>query len=443
MLNKILKFLMYFVLRIYFRKIYLSNAELVPDDKPVILACNHTNAFMDAFVVGGLLRKNRINFLTRSDVFNSAIKRLVLGSLYMLPIYRIQEGSENLSKNTDTFLRCNEVLKKNQIILIFSEGICVQEKRLRKLKKGTARIAFGAESAFDFNLDLHIVPVGINYTEHSKFRKELMIGIAEPFKAKEFSDLYKKNPAQAIISFNEKLKSALKKVMIIIAQKENEKLTEQLFIIYRNNSRDVVRNVSTYFPRISRSPDRLKMEMKISEKINSLSEIPDERLETLDKKVNKYFENLNKKNITDKSIAGIEKFGFLKYLMILLGFPIFIYGYLGNCIPLWISKFLTDKTVKEIEFYASVNVGIGLILYLIYFITIISIVCSIGNIISILLAVLLPVCGYFSLFYSEIYNDWLKLIHFRIEKRKNPGFVEELKKMRSEIIVQMECGDMN
>lgn len=440
MLNKVLKFLMYFVLRIYFRRVYLSNAELVPTDKPVILACNHTNAFMDALVVGGLLRKNRINFLTRSDVFNSAIKRLVLGSMYMLPIYRIQEGSENLSKNTDTFLRCNEVLKKNRTILIFSEGICVQEKRLRKLKKGTARIAFGAESAFDFNLDLHIVPVGINYTEHSKFRKELFVGIAEPFKAKDFSELYEKNPAQAINSFNEKLKSALKKVMIIIAQKENEKLIEQLFIIYRNNSRDVACNVSTYFPRISRSPDRLEMEKRIAESINLLKS---EKLEALNKKVNDYFENLNKKNITDKSIAGVEKFGFLKYMMILLGFPFFVFGYLGNCIPLWGAKLLTDKIVKEIEFYASVNVGIGLILYLIYFFAIISIVCSIGNIISILLAVLLPVCGYFSLFYSEIFKDWLKTIRFQIEKRKNPLFVEELKKMRGEIIAQKDCGDVN
>lgn len=437
MLNKILKFLIYFVIRIYFRRIYLSNAELVPVDKPVILACNHTNAFMDAFVVGGLLRKNIINYLTRSDVFNSAFARLVLGSLYMIPIYRIQEGAENLHKNTETFLYCNDVLKKNKAILIFSEGICVQEKRLRELKKGTARIAFGAESAFDFNLDLHIVPVGINYTYHSKFRKELMVGIAEPFKAKDFSELYKNNPAQAINSFNEKLKSALKKVMIIIDKKESEKLTEQLFIIYRNTKK------SSYFPRISRSPDRLKMEMKISEKINSLSKIPDERLETLDKKVNKYFENLNKKNITDKSIAGIEKFGFLKYMLILLGFPFFVFGYLGNCIPLWVSKLLTDKNVKEIEFYTSVNVGIGLILYLIYFFVILLVTFIVGNKLGILLAVLLPVCGYFSLFYSEIFNDLLGTINLQIVKRKNSAFVEELKKMRSEIIVQMECGDMN
>ena len=55
-----------------------------------------------------------------------------------------------------------EVLKKNGNFIMFSEGICVQEKRLQKLRKGTARLAFGAEEKY--GLDVHIVPVGINYT---------------------------------------------------------------------------------------------------------------------------------------------------------------------------------------------------------------------------------------------------------------------------------------
>ena len=87
--------------------------------------------------------------------------------------------------------------------------------------------------------------------------------------------------------------------------------------------------------------------------------------------------------------------------------------------------------------------GLGLILYLIYIFVILLVTFIVGNKLGILLAFLLPVCGYCCLFYSEIYKDWLETIHLQIVKRKNFAFIEELKKMRCEIIVQMDCGDVN
>ena len=53
----------------------------------------------------------------------------------MLPVYRPSEGVENLSENYKTFDTCIELFKRGEIVLIFSEGLCVNEWHLRPLKK--------------------------------------------------------------------------------------------------------------------------------------------------------------------------------------------------------------------------------------------------------------------------------------------------------------------
>lgn len=81
-------------------------------------------------------------------------------------------------KNDETFEKCSTMLEQNKAIIIFSEGLCIQERQLRKLKKGSARIAFGSEEKNNFNLDLMIVPVGVNFSANPwKFRSGLYIEV--------------------------------------------------------------------------------------------------------------------------------------------------------------------------------------------------------------------------------------------------------------------------
>ncbi|MFN8239137.1 MAG: 1-acyl-sn-glycerol-3-phosphate acyltransferase [Bacteroidales bacterium] len=135
-----------------------------------MFAGNHQNSFLDGILVGSYLTQP-IHFLMRADMFRTKVARFCLRELNVSPVYRFEEGLENVHKNLDTFKSIYKVLRKNGNYVVFSEGICVQEKRLQKLRKGTGRMAFGAEEAH--GLDVHIVPVGINYTYPSKFRKEV------------------------------------------------------------------------------------------------------------------------------------------------------------------------------------------------------------------------------------------------------------------------------
>ncbi len=140
-----------------------------------MLACNHPNSFLDAAILADLFEQP-VYSLTRGDVFKKPFYSKILTVLKMLPVYRTSEGVENLGINYQTFDNCKNIFKKDGIVLIFSEAMCVNEWHLRPLRKGTARLAF---LSWDENIPLEILPVGINYSSFRRFSKNVFINFGE------------------------------------------------------------------------------------------------------------------------------------------------------------------------------------------------------------------------------------------------------------------------
>lgn len=177
MLYSVLKIIVRLAAKIFCRKIIINNRELLKEKGPMILACSHPNSFLDA-VLMDILFQQPIWSLTRGDAFlNKKVTRLFY-KLKMLPVYRPSEGVENLSENYKTFDECVELFKRNQIVLIFSEGLCENEWHLRSLKKGTARLAYKCQQE---NIPLKILPVGINYSSFKRFGKNLFVNFGDIF----------------------------------------------------------------------------------------------------------------------------------------------------------------------------------------------------------------------------------------------------------------------
>ena len=175
---------------------------------PTIIASNHPNSFFDAIIIA-IHYPEPIYFLARGDAFKNPVVAKLLHALHLIPIYRLSEGKENLNKNVDTFKTCLTLLQKNKTILIFSEGICINEWNLRPLKKGTARLALMAlhEGLFQ----VQIQPTNINYSSFNNNPKEVEINFNAAFTinniatAKEavfynsFNSLLKKNMLQNML----------------------------------------------------------------------------------------------------------------------------------------------------------------------------------------------------------------------------------------------------
>lgn len=335
-----LKYTMRLVLPVYYRKISLEGIKNIPRTGPLVLACSHPNSFLDAIIIG-TYSPRPLHFLTRSDVFNARWKQWILSKMNMVPIYRMRDGLENLDKNQETFEKCREVLRAGGTILIFSEGLCIQEMKLRPLKKGTARIALDfAQSGGKVS----IVAVGLNYLHPMQFRKEVHIGFAPSFDATQFLASYQESQAKGILAFNKKLEATLREVVIHIADRTREK-TFQLAM-------EMALNDKTH---------SLHALVSAANRFNLLDQTPEGKA-LLDNRLKDYAALLSKSNVMDQTIAGAASSLPRLLISLILVAP----GYVLSWIPFTLVRKLVKGKVKLPEFVDSVRVAGGMILSLVF-----------------------------------------------------------------------------
>ena len=190
----------------------------------MLIAANHPNSFLDAVILATLF-KHPVYSLARGDAFVNNFYKRLLYSLHMLPVYRISEGAENLEHNYTTFSSCIDIFKKNGIVLIFSEGRCINEWHLRPLKKGTARLAI---SAWQQGIPLKIIPLGINYSSFRLFGKNVLLNFGDIIEKETFNEAM---PAgEAIIAFNSKLQGQLENLVVEADAADKVKLKRIFFV---------------------------------------------------------------------------------------------------------------------------------------------------------------------------------------------------------------------
>ena len=177
----------------------------------MLLACNHPNSFLDAIIVGSHFNRP-VHFLARGDVFRKPLAKKMLSALKMIPIYRLSEGREYLALNDATFERCGDILKKGGIVLIFAEGLCVNQWALRPLKKGAARIAWTAFNNPAIRQQFRVIPVGINYNGFGETGKRVIVKFEKAIESNHFP--YIQVQGDFIHKFNGLLSASLKNAIL-------------------------------------------------------------------------------------------------------------------------------------------------------------------------------------------------------------------------------------
>jgi 1-acyl-sn-glycerol-3-phosphate acyltransferase len=335
MIHLYLRFVVKLLFYVYYRAIRITGSNNMPTTGPVILACNHPNAFLDALVVGAATHRERIYFLARADVFNSPLKNWIMRQLSVLPVYRLQEGVENLDRNRDTFRECHQILDKNGVVLIFAEGLCIQELRLRPLKKGIARIAF------DYVRDgkqLNVVPVSLNYLKAGVAQEEILMDIGVPIQVSDFAQDYAANPAKTIIEFNKVLETRLRSGVIHIHDKLKDRAITQILEIERTDGKELEDIVA------------------LAKRIGTLSAEQPEKYAQLIDDAERYADALYKASLHDRVIPDRQRYSLLFSLLT----PVYWVGKILNILPYATSRWLTRKAVRKAEFYDSVFTGLML-----------------------------------------------------------------------------------
>ena len=124
------------------------------------------------------------------------------------------------------------------------------------------------------------------------------------------------------------------------------------------------------------------------------------------------------------------------YLLLIMGFPLYLAGKILHFIPKYSAKKIADKKCKEVEFYASVNFVLGALFASFYFLIELIIIWMVFKVWWYLPAyfIIKLVLGYVGKKYSIMKQEFFYTIRFNRLQKINPNLVTELKSIRSEIV---------
>lgn len=166
----------------YYKKITVVKEGDIPKNKPILFVSNHQNGLIDPLLIA--TTSGRMSyFLTRASAFKIPLVSKLLHSVNMLPIYRVRDGRETISKNTSIFKTCTKKLKNNHTITLFPEGNHHINRTVRPLSRGFTRIIFETLDRYP-DLDLQLVPIGLNYLEGSTFGDCVSLYYSAPISTK-------------------------------------------------------------------------------------------------------------------------------------------------------------------------------------------------------------------------------------------------------------------
>jgi 1-acyl-sn-glycerol-3-phosphate acyltransferase len=333
---------------IFYRKIIIVGRENIHPDDHLIFAPNHQNALMDALAVL-YTHKGQPVFLARADIFKKKFVVSLLYFLKILPVYRIRDGFASLKGNDEIFEKTIDVLKNNNGLIILPEGDHVGFRRLRQLKKGICRVAFQAEEATSFTLSIKIIPVGIEFSNYSRYRQVLTVVYGKPIEVSEYYALYKENSEKAFNELKKRLSEEMKRIMVHIESEEDYEAIDELRSIINEKYSDDIK-----FPKLFR--DRM-----LISRLNKLK-ISDQptyrRICELSLKVKQNARNLNvtyrllhkKKHPIGWLIAGLAG--------LLITFPLWLFGNIFTLTFLSLPELQIRKT-KDPQFHSTVRFGIS------------------------------------------------------------------------------------
>ena len=201
----------------YTKNIKISGKKNIPKKGAILFAVNHPNGLLDPLLVTTNATRET-HYLVRAAVFKKPLIKKFLATLNLMPIYRIRDGVKELSKNTEVFNDCFNILKNEDALMIFPEGSHDKRRTVRNLSKGFTRILFGAFDKYP-ELKITVIPVGITYQNIGHFPCKVAIHFGKPILANEYYNPEELNKSINLIKH--KVSNQLKELSVHIPADEN------------------------------------------------------------------------------------------------------------------------------------------------------------------------------------------------------------------------------
>jgi 1-acyl-sn-glycerol-3-phosphate acyltransferase len=335
-------------MRGYFKSIEVAERRHIPAHGPVIFACNHPHSITDALVLGyGTGRM--LHFLAHSGLFSMRLKAWFLRNSGVIPIYRARDVADAADANIAMFAACHEVLGQGGAIGIFPEGTSAEERRVQKLKTGTARIALGAEHGSGWSLGVQIVPVGLNFESSNRFRSRILIRFGAPLFASAYQTTYTADPIAAATALTADLQQALQREVVNVEQTESEQLVRDVEEIYRD---ELLGRSEIRVPGATHFQKSQAVSREFARALDYFQDTNPEILWGFSRRLRRYNTMRKTMKLKDDMLRSERGPGVRKELgrilvMGLAGLPWALLGLIGNYVPYRLTGLLTRRLAPD------------------------------------------------------------------------------------------------
>ena len=405
MIYTIICTLLRWYMRFFYPNVYVLRKENIPRDKPYILVCNHQNSFMDAFVLA-------IHFDTPLFFIKPLAKKLyyfqnlLMRSLHIVPLQKRWHRNKE-SREVNPSIKLRNLIAHNHPLVFFSEN---KQDRI-KVTKGAAKIAFHTEEVFDFGLNVEIIPVTLHYGPEGD--AVIVLGQSVPVGA--FERDYKKYPARTIKYTTQYLESELLQDSLHEHTKIARLLGHFQQILKRKSPGDA-------------SPELL------NRVVNPVSDVLGNKHPLMLKERLMYFFSLLKQNhLSDWYPRKPQP---MHYLLVLIGGPLFVVGYIFNQLRFHLSQWLVLLFLPRLGHTDASRMIVGLFLFPLIWLMISAGVYLFTRQVSYALVsmLILPLLAQFTFYYWKKITSLFSYLRYRYFIRFRAGQARRIEQTYAEVL---------
>ena len=439
----LIKLIIKFAIELFFDEVESNREEYIPTKGPLIIAANHPSSIMDALVVGVKIPR-KIHYIGHSGLFSNAVKSKFLFAMGIIPVYRREDNPDKSDNNEDMFRAAYKILEEGKCIGIFPEGTSETDRRVLKLKTGTARIALGAEKQNDFSLGLSIIPLGLYFSARHRFRSKVLLNFGKPIQISEFKEIYEEDEYEGVHRLTDRISDELVKLTVNVKKSELDDFVVDLEKIYKANLK-----VDLEEDEILQSKSEIFKDMFLTQQLADavtyyMEKSPDD-VNALMKDVKNYRFKLDRLQLHDSQLqsdlkkANVSRRSWKVMLWSIVGFPIWFAGALTNYIPYKLAEYIGAKVgYDETKTSSALMIGGGIGFLLYYSLETFLVYAYFTPLIALSFLVSLPFIGFASLAYVKKLRYYWRIWNFSLTLLTNKHIVKMLQLERRSIIRRLD-----
>ncbi len=220
------------IAEVFFGRLRVVGRENLRAQQGAIFVANHPNTFFDPMLVTAMA-PGRLHYWAKSTFWRVPLLGSLLDQLGAIPVYRRQDGeAAGASGNQRSLDLAATRLNQGAHMLIFPEGVSEQGLSLKPIKTGAARLGFATMEGRDWQTELPIIPIGLDYSDPTLFRGGVTVRIGKPVLLSQYREQYAENPQAAITEVTRTIGKRMARLLPHLDQPSLEKLVHQIHDLY-------------------------------------------------------------------------------------------------------------------------------------------------------------------------------------------------------------------